>query len=449
MKLELSPKQTTAMTPQLIQAIEVLQMSSQELLEHISEALEENPVLEQEDKAEASEKAVIYGEFSAAASSRFHGGERSNGDGGIPERASEFDESLFDSLRSQIEGLGLPLKTRKAVLLLAESLNGSGWLDENLEDISLSSGCPQEILENALELLQSLEPAGVGARSLEECLYLQLERYYPDEILAMEIAENYLPAVSKAQYGLIASRTGAAKVCVREACDLIRSLSPRPGSAFGSDGGSAYIVPDVIVSQQGRHFEVRLNERFSPDLGISAYYSALARTSEDPEVRRYLGEKLRQAKWLISAVEQRRQTLCRCVACLLKIQEDFFTGKSAAPAPMSLSDIAVELDVHESTVSRALKGKYIQCAGGCYPLNHFLSRSFATADGTNSVSPDMVKSMLRDMIQSEDKSRPLSDQKLCQRLNEKGCAISRRTVAKYRDEMNIPGASGRKKPDSL
>lgn len=446
MKLELSPKQTTAMTPQLIQAMEILQMSSAELLEHVSAAVQENPVLEQERGAGASEEAAVYGTFSTET-----GAGGGNGDmdgrvssGHIPDRWSEPEESLFESICSQLERAEIPESQHAAVIILAESLNDSGWLDEDLGDIASSSGCPEEMLEKALQTLQSFEPAGVGARNLAECLLLQLERYYPDETLAMEIAREHLGAVSRSQYGHIAGQTGAAKQDVREACDLIRSLTPRPGSAFPSGNGPAYVIPDVIVTWQEAHFEVKVNERFSPGLNISSYYSDLAKNSDDPEVRAYLGEKLRQAKWLINTIEQRRSTLCRCVACLLRIQEAFFTTAGGNLVPMSLSDIAVELGIHESTVSRALKGKYMQCPRGCYPLSYFFSRSFATADGTNSMSPDMVRTLIREMIQNEDKEKPLSDQKLCDRLNEKGCAISRRTVAKYRDEMNIPGASGRK-----
>lgn len=448
MKLELSPKQTTAMTPQLIQAIEILQMNSQELMEYVSEALQENAVLEAE-RTEQGDGPVEFGEFSRSAAFGSGSGETGAADSDrVPEYASAGGESLFESLRFQLRSEKIPGKLRSAAMLLAESLNDDGWLDESLEDIACSSGFDTETLEMALERLQSLEPAGVGARDLAECLSLQLKRYHPEETLALEIAREQLSAMSKGQYGRIAAALGSEKDEVHRACRLIRSLTPRPGSEFSGSAAPEYVIPDVIVSQSEQRFEVRLNQRFSPALSISGYYSALAETAEDTEVRAYLAEKLRQAKWLISTIEQRRKTLCRCVACLLRIQEEFFLSGSGKLVPMSLSDIAAELEVHESTVSRALKGKYLQCPRGTFPMSYFFSRSFATMDGTNSMSPDMVKALIREMIGSEDKKKPLSDQKICDRLNEKGCAISRRTVAKYRDELRLPGASGRKAPES-
>jgi len=350
------------------------------------------------------------------------------------------------SLHSQLESMGLGKGQFAAAMLLVESLDGNGWLDESLEEIADSSGCPKAVLEEALKHLQSLEPAGVGARNLRECLMLQLERYYPDESLAMEIVDNHLEAVSRLRYNSIAAKTQADMQQVKEACELIRSLEPRPGRDFSPETRPEYVVPDVMVSRSGNRFEIRLNERCVPTLGISTYYSALAGKSDDPELKSYLKEKLREGRWLLSAIEQRHKTLCSCVACLVRLQEGFFAEGSSGLMPLSLADIAYELGVHESTVSRALKGKYLQCDRGVYPMSYFFSRSFSTTDGTNSASPERVKAMLRDIVEAEDKRRPLSDSKLCERINESGCSISRRTVAKYRDEMNIPSAAGRKSP---
>lgn len=195
------------------------------------------------------------------------------------------------------------------------------------------------------------------------------------------------------------------------------------------------------------HFELLTNDYFFPTLNISSYYSRMLKDSDDAEVKDYLMGKVRQAKWVVRSIEQRRSTLLQCAECLLALQEDFFRHGPGHLRPMSLADIAQKLGVHESTVSRTIRDKYIQCASGVYPLSYFFSRSLGSARVKamgEAVSPDSAKTLLKKLIAEEDKRKPLSDQKLCELMAREGCELSRRTVAKYRDELNIPSTAGRR-----
>ena len=236
---------------------------------------------------------------------------------------------------------------------------------------------------------------------------------------------------------------------MRTACDLIRTLNPRPGGGFAARENLVYINPDLFVVNFPDHFELLTNDYFFPDLNISGYYCRMLKSTEDNEVKDYLMGKVRQAKWVVHSIEQRRSTLLRCAECILELQEEFFRRGPGHLKPMCLADIAQKVGVHESTVSRTVRDKYLQCASGVYPLSYFFSRSLgapAARPGTeeNASSPDFAKALLKKLIGGEDKHKPLSDQKLCERMAREGCELSRRTVAKYRDELGIPSTTGRK-----
>ena len=267
-----------------------------------------------------------------------------------------------------------------------------------------------------------------------------------DAVAASLILEGYLDALSKSRYGLIARELKAGQEEVRAACELIRSLNPRPGTGFAARENLTYINPDIIVVSFPDHFELLTNDYYFPTLNISGYYTRLLQESDDEQVKEYLTGKVRQAKWMVKAIEQRRSTLMACAQCILELQEDFFRHGPGHLVPLSLADVAGHIGVHESTVSRAVKEKYIQCSMGVYPLSYFFSRSLgaAASSGEEASSPDAAKALLKKLIAEEDKRRPLSDQKLCEQMAAQGCAISRRTVAKYRDELHIPSTAGRR-----
>ena len=450
MELKLEQKQAQILSPALIQSMEVLQMGSQELLEFVEQTLQENPVLEAEDHFERQRddreelRKLEWLESSDHQNQVYYqqdDEDRPLAPFGV---ASSDEETLYGHLTFQLQGLSVEGPTADAAYFLAESLNPSGWLDESLEELGQAAGLPLATMEEGLRLIQSLDPVGVGARSLSECLCLQLQHDNPTDLLALRIARDGLEALARNQYGLLARRMGADVGAVRAACERIRALNPRPGAGFASREAPSYITPDLVVVEQYDHFEVLPDARLFPRLNLSGTYPHMLEGQPDQEVEHYLTEKLKQAKWVMSAIEQRRTTLLSCAQCILRRQEPFFRLGPGHLTPMLLSDVATELGVHESTVSRAIKDKYLQCAKGVYPLSCFFSRKLGEeGDGT----ADAAKALLRRLVDEEDKRHPLSDQKLCEKMEAEGCQLSRRTVAKYREELHIPNTSGRKQYD--
>ena len=458
MELSMSMKQTQTLSPQMMQSMEILQMGSQELLEYIQDQVQENPVLEMEEKyGKGDDTAVLQRKLewleSTDAQNRYYHQQDTEDNEKDPisnyGTVDEREENLYLYVLSQLEVMDLEPELLPVGRFLVESLNQNGWLDESVEDLAEELGKPVEEVEKALAAVQSLEPAGVGARNLSECLVLQLQRRHEDSELAIRIARDYLDPLSKSRYGLIAKSLGVCQEEVRTACDLIRTLNPRPGGGFAARENLVYINPDLFVVNFPDHFELLTNDYFFPDLNISGYYCRMLKSTEDNEVKDYLMGKVRQAKWVVHSIEQRRSTLLRCAECILELQEEFFRRGPGHLKPMCLADIAQKVGVHESTVSRTVRDKYLQCASGVYPLSYFFSRSLgapAARPGTeeNTSSPDFAKALLKKLIGGEDKHKPLSDQKLCERMAREGCELSRRTVAKYRDELGIPSTTGRK-----
>lgn len=456
MELNMTVKQTTTLSPQMMQSMEILQMGTQELLEHVQELVQENPVLEvteQYDKAD--EFAVLKRKLewleSTDVQNRYYQRDDSTEENDPISNygnTEQWEENLPLFLLSQLPTQKLPPEMETGVRFLIESLNSCGYLDEDLSALVGQMGMTQEQAEKALKVVQSLDPAGVGARNLSECLCIQLERQGEKNSLAYRIARDYLDALSKSRYGYIAKQLSADPAEVRAACDLIRTLNPKPGAGFACKETPVYITPDVIVVSFSDHFELLINDYYFPSLSISGYYRSLMKDCGENDVRDYLMGKVRQAKWVMKSIEQRRSTLMDCAKCILDLQEAFFRHGPGHLVPMTLSDVATRLGIHESTVSRAVKDKYLQCSMGIFPFSYFFSRSLGTSSGTDSgedsASPDAAKAMLKKLIAEENKKKPLSDQKICELMEEKGIVLSRRTVAKYRDALGIPSTTGRK-----
>lgn len=447
MELGLTIKQTQTLSPQMMQAMEVLQMGAQELAEYIEEAVQENPVLEREEYPDQPDEQTArlrrkleWLESTDIQNCWYHQQDAEESRDPLDRRGSDpMEESLYYYLRAQVRFESLPAPMARTVDRLMQRLDSNGWLDEPVPDLALQLGESEEAVEGAIRLIQSLEPAGVGAGNLSQCLLLQLERR-GETGLAVTIAERYLEAMSRDRYNLIAKETGASRGEIGEACALIRSLNPRPGMGFSARENLRYIDPDLIVVKFEDHFELLTNDSYLPSLRMSSYYSSLYQQTEDEEVKNYLNGKLRQAKWVIQSVEQRRSTLMNCARCIVDRQERFFRQGPGHLRPLTLADVAAELGVHESTVSRAVRDKYLQCTHGVFPLGYFFTREL----GEEGATADRAKTLLRTLIDGEDKKKPLSDQKLAQLLEAEGVALSRRTVAKYRDEMGIPSTAGRK-----
>lgn len=439
-QLKTELRQGLKLTPQLLQSMEVLQMASQELLEYISRRAEENPLLDQSDPPEAAYEALRR---QAGWVDGGLGGRGSFAHGGAAPEAGQADrdlEGLAAFLRDQLHRLRLPKPLAALCAYLAELVDEDGYLaQEDLEGLA-GMKIPRPLTDQALEILQGLDPPGVGARSLSECLLLQLSRQHRPDPVAMEIAARFLPELGRKRYAAIARKLGVERAAVREAERTIAALDPHPGRVFQGAASAAFVRPDVFVAELEGELRVVLNEYYLPRVSVSDYYLRLLKSSDEKETRDYLRQKLRQARWLLDSLERRNVTLRRCAEAVLEAQRPFFAGKTARLAPMTLSDLAERLEFHPSTVSRAVRGKYLQCRQGTYPLRYFFSRPVS-----GGVSRQAAKQTLLALIREEDARRPLSDQALCRLLTDRGITVARRTVTKYRLELGVGSSAVRRK----
>lgn len=435
-------RQELKLTPQLLQSMELLQMNAQELLEYLGKATEENPVLEQEDAPSLRE---AYEELRHKASwidGGVYGATFTHEEGTLLERGAvdRETESLSAFLCDQLERKRLPKPLLALAKYMAELVDEDGYLAaEDLEGL-LDLKIPQTLIDQALDALQSLDPAGVGARNLSECLLLQLSRWEHVSPAVMDIAARFLPELSRKHYGAISRELGLSIEEIQAAEKVIATLEPHPGRAFLPAEPTVYVRPDVFIVELDGELKVILNEYYLPRISISSYYARLLQESDEKETRTYLRQKIQQAKWLLGNLERRGTTLRRCVEAILEIQRPFFAGQTDALAPMNLSALAVELGLHPSTISRTVHGKYLQCRQGTYPLRYFFSRAVSQ----QGPSRQAVKQKLLVLLKDEDHAHPLSDQALCRLLADSGMMVARRTVAKYRIELGIGSSTARK-----
>ena len=440
MKPEL--RQELKMTPQLLQSMKILQMDSQELLEYIERSIEENPVLEREDAYDIRGDYEKLRQQASWIDGGFYGSSFTRDDT-VMAAQSVMDrdlESLSAFLCDQLDRQRLPKPLLALAKYIAESVDEDGYVaEEDLEGIA-ELKIPQSLIEQALATVQKLDPAGVGARNLSECLWLQLERQRNVPPYLREIVNTFLPELGKKHYGPICRALGLSLKKVQEAEKRIAALEPHPGRAFQAAEPVTYVRPDLFVVEIDGELQVVLNEFYLPRLSVSDYYARLLKESEEKETRQYLQEKMQQAKWLFNSLERRGGTLRRCADAILEAQRPFFDGKTTALTSMNLTDLGEALALHTSTVSRAIRGKFLQCKQGTYPLRYFFNK----AVGEQGTSRQAIKQMLISMVRDEDPKYPLSDQQLCSLLSENGIIVARRTVAKYRIELGIGSSVARK-----
>ncbi|HJV47191.1 MAG TPA: RNA polymerase factor sigma-54, partial [Bacillota bacterium] len=298
-----------------------------------------------------------------------------------------------------------------------------------------------EDVQQALFVVQGLEPRGVGARNLRECLTIQLEYQGLKDSLSFQIVEEHLPDLAEGKINRIASALGVSTRQVQEAIDQIRTLDPRPGARYHREE-VRYIVPDVTVEQIEGNYIVIVNDAVTPRLSISRFYERLL--TEENEAKKYIHEKMNSAQWLIRSIEQRRMTLYRVTEAIVDEQCEFFNQGIDRLKPMTLKEIADIVGLHESTISRATNNKYVQTPRGTFELKYFFSSGLSTSSG-DAASSESVKKKIKQLIAQEDRKKPLSDQQLSDILNKQGICISRRTVAKYREEIGILSSAKRKR----
>ena len=436
-------RQTLKLTPQLMQSMEVLHLNSQELLEYINRLSEENPLLEQEDSPALRSAYEELRQKASWIDGGVYGASFSHEESAYAERGAmdRETECLSAFLIDQLDRMHLPRPLLALTRYLAELVDEDGYLPQEDLDSLADLKIPQSLIDKALKTVQQLDPPGVCARSLSECLVLQLKRRGHVSPAVLAIAGRFLTELGRKHYGPIARELGLTVPEIQVAEKLIAALDPHPGQAFQPAEPAVYVRPDVFVLEEDGEWKVILNEYYLPRVSISGYYTRLLKESDEQETREYLRQKMQQAKWLLNSLERRGSTLRRCAEAVLEAQRPFFTGASTALTPMSLSSLAEKLELHPSTISRATHGKYLQCKQGVYPLRYFFSRSV----GSQGPSQQAVKLKLLELVKAEDPRRPLSDQKLCALFAADGIQLARRTVAKYRMELNIPSSTARRR----
>ncbi|ACX52712.1 RNA polymerase, sigma 54 subunit, RpoN [Ammonifex degensii KC4] len=445
--IRLETAQKLAFRPELQQAVAVLQFSTQELWQYVQQQLTENPLLELKEEGEGGEPPeeeasedswVDY--LCDASDLGLSQQEPASSPEPVPVAPGP---SLYEHLLQQLAFLPLNSTERAVAEFLAGNLDQDGYLRLPLAEAASLLGISEEAVARGLKVLQSLEPPGVGARDLRECLLLQLERSHPEDHLARKLVGEHLEELAEGEWAKLVRKLGVSQEELDRAVERIRQLNPRPGSNFGSNWVE-YVVPDIVVQEVEGDYEVLLNESVYPRLVINSTYRDLLRHPQlGPEAKTFLQQRLKQALWLIKNLEQRRLTLYRVAVALVEKQRSFFDQGLSGLKPLTLREIAEEIGVHESTVSRAIANKYLQCSRGIFPLRFFFASGVSSSRGQE-VAAQAVKWLIKQLIDKEDPAAPLSDQAIARELKRQGIELSRRTVAKYRMEMGIPNAAKRK-----
>ncbi|WIV10384.1 RNA polymerase factor sigma-54 [Proteiniborus sp. MB09-C3] len=452
--LTLEQAQKLIMTPELRQAIQMLQFTSQELWQYVESQMEANPLLELENKREVEEhieeydnklEDVDWKEYSEqyddiSYRSTVNRDEKEN----TFENYVSARTSLKDHLLFQLN-LSIFDKRQKAIgEFIIECIDKNGYLNNPVTEISKQLNVEENLVENVIKLIQTFEPAGVCARDLKECLLIQLELKGINNPDIREIINNYLVDVAQNRLAKISKELNISLKSVQWICDLIKSLEPKPGRGFAHDSDEIkYITPDVYLYYIDGEYVISVNDSSTPRLIINNYYKQLLNKSNDDGTTNFLTERLNSAMWLIRSIEQRRMTIYKVVESILKYQIDFFEKGKKSLKPLTLKDVAEDIGVHESTVSRATNGKYIQTPRGLFELKYFFSSGISSNDG--GISSTSIKSIIKEIIEGENPKKPLSDQQIVKILKAKDIDISRRTVAKYRDELGIASSSGRRR----
>jgi len=477
--LHLRQRQQLVMTPKLQQALKLLQMPAIELQQMLKQEIMENPLLEeieeldevredrdereereQREEAEAKEKDTSEeklddgeaGEETVDWDEYFNHGFELGRAGAEEETQEEFFEKVpvakqtfTDQLVSQLRIITDDEHTIAMGDYIVGSLDESGYLTCELEEIAQTFEVPIEEVDRVLELIQQFDPPGVGARNLQECLLLQLRARKMDDTMAARIVREHFDEFKQKKYVDISKKLKVSIQEVQTQCRLIATLDPKPGLEVVSED-PRYVIPDLVVEKVDEKYVVYLNDRNIPRLRVSqSYHDELLKDTRngDRETREFINSRLKSARWLIQTIEQRRRTMVKVMECIVRKQREFFEKGTAFLRPLTLQQVASEINMHESTVSRVTTNKYVQTPRGVFELKYFFSSSLATADG-GEVSAKSAKDRIRRIIEAENSRQPLSDQKIADILKNEGLNIARRTVAKYREQLGILPARMRK-----
>jgi len=465
--LVLEQQQKLIMTPELKLALRILQLPAVELEELIQNELEVNPVLdiaeesrdekpeaqqkqekqEKKEKEKEKEKEIDWKEYFQ------YQGKSYSAEGFDSDEASEFSYENFvtysytlkDHLISQLRVLSISKKLRDIGEYIIESLDENGYLTISKEDMSAILNVKLELVSEALSLIQTFDPFGVGAMDLKECLMIQLRNKDIMDNKVETMVMNHLDDIACNRINNISKKLSISIEEAQKFSDIIKNLEPKPGRAFEGNTATKYVTPDAFIEKAGNEYIVIINDHYGSRLMINQYYKNIL-NSEDKssQASTYINNKLSSAMWLIKSLEHRKNTLYDVVYAILQYQMDFFERGPMFLKTMTLKKIAEMVNVHESTVSRAINGKYVQTPRGIFEIKYFFKSGVDNQDG-EAISSESIKKIIKNYVNGEDTSKPVSDQNIADFLVKKGYVISRRTVAKYRDELGIPSSSKRKR----
>lgn len=475
--LQLKFGQQLTMTPQLQQAIRLLQLSTLDLQQEIQEALDANPLLEQSEEevnsseaAEAAEKTV-EADSSAVDTSEALQQESIADDMPIDTTwdevvsaapvssavvrddddtafQGETTESLQDHLRWQLDLTPMSDIDRAIALTIIDGIDDAGYLTVSAEDVLESQGNEEvelDEVEAVLKRIQLFDPIGSGSRSIAECLTVQLKQFDPETPWLKEtmgVVANHMDLLANRDYRTLMRRSRLKEDQLREVMRLIQSLNPRPGSAIVQDDDQ-YVIPDVSVHKKNGVWQVELNPDAVPKIRVNQTYAAMSRSARNASDSQFIRSHMQEAKWFIKSLESRNDTLLKVANCILRRQYDFFELGDEAMKPMVLNDVAEEVGMHESTISRVTTQKYMHTPRGIFELKYFFS-SHVSTEGGGECSSTAIRALIKKLVAAENPAKPLSDSKMAELLSDQGINVARRTIAKYREALNIPPSNQRK-----
>jgi RNA polymerase sigma-54 factor len=459
------------LSPQLQQSLLILQTPLLELRNLVQQEMETNPVLEElpdqpapdePSEAEPFEGDNFDNEFQKLASldeewrdymaqSTSYGATGSRGSREAQDKRQFFfdsipvQETLHQNLIGQLNQSLLSATDRKAAELIVGNIDHNGFLQSTPEEMALNSGIPKEDFEKMLALVQTFYPAGVGARDLRECLLIQLRRAGKERSLEYKVVSEHMEDLGRRRFPEIARRMGISVEDVQKAANNIARLNPRPGQVFAA-APQNYVLPDLVVEKVDGEYQITLNNEQIPHLRISNLYKDIIASgdAQSSEVKNYIRDKIRSGKFLIRSIHQRQQTIFNIAQQIVLRQRDFLEHGPSHLKPMRMGEIADAVGVHETTVSRAVSGKYMATPQGVFEMKYFFTSGYETTTG-ESLSNISVKEAILGLVKHENGSAPLSDHEIVEILGERGIPIARRTVAKYRDELNILPSHMRRK----
>ncbi|GBD99856.1 RNA polymerase sigma-54 factor [bacterium BMS3Abin07] len=473
-RLELKLSQKLVLTPQLQQAIKLLQMPQLELSQTINQELVENPFLEEElsdEQPEISEKESIdaaANEESADSETPIEGLMTFNVDDYFDERSSDgrdvgyfnpgtMVQPSFEQFTSKEEDLAEHLlwqlrltASSDEIKIIGETIIGNidenGYLRVTEEEIAASTGYSHDKISEAIRLVQTLDPPGIGARTLSECLIIQLHMLGLKGAMVEKLVLEHIPDLEKKNYEAIARKLGTDISDIISAVKIIEELDPKPGRNFASVSAN-YIAPDVSIEKTDSGYQIILNDESLPRLRLNNHYRKLLSNKNKltKEEKTYLEERLRSAVWLLKSLDQRNRTIYKVTESIIKFQKEFFDNGPQFLKPLNLRDVSDDIGMHESTVSRVTSNKYLYCGHGIFPFRHFFSS--ALNEGNGNISSTLVKEMIKKLISEENPQKPYSDLQVSEILKQKDISIARRTVAKYREALRILPHNKRKRYD--